>query len=64
MMNKNEIVLFESKDKKVALSVPMDGNTVWLNQAQMTELFKLGGNNDLTSYRCTKRNYRQQALRL
>ena len=41
MMNKNEIVLFESKDKKVALSVPMDGNTVWLNQAQMTELFEV-----------------------
>jgi prophage maintenance system killer protein len=40
-MNKNEIVLFESKDKKVALSVPMDGNTVWLNQAQMTELFEV-----------------------
>ena len=41
MMNKNEIVLFESKDKKVVLSVPMDGNTVWLNQAQMTELFEV-----------------------
>jgi len=40
-MNKNEIVLFESKDKKVVLSVPMDGNTVWLNQAQMTELFEV-----------------------
>ena len=35
----NEIVLFETEDKEVTLSVPMDGDTVWLTQAQMTELF-------------------------
>lgn len=38
-MKNNEIVLFESKDKKVVLSVPMDGDTVWLTQDQMAELF-------------------------
>lgn len=38
-MENNEIVLFESKDKKVVLSVPMDGDTVWLTQDQMAELF-------------------------
>ncbi|SFU92473.1 RhuM family protein [Butyrivibrio sp. INlla21] len=38
-MEKNEIVLFESKDKKIVLSVPMDGDTVWLNQLQMANLF-------------------------
>ena len=38
-MKKNEIVLFETEDKEVTLSVPMDGDTVWLTQAQMTELF-------------------------
>ena len=38
-MEKNEVVLFESKDKKVVLSVPMDGDTVWLNQLQMANLF-------------------------
>ena len=38
-MAKNEIVLFESKDKKVVLSVPMDGDTVWLTQLQMANLF-------------------------
>lgn len=38
-MKKNEIVLFETADKEVTLSVPMDGDTVWLTQAQMTELF-------------------------
>jgi prophage maintenance system killer protein len=38
-MKKNEIVLFETKDKSKLLSVKMDGNTVWLSQAQMAELF-------------------------
>ena len=38
-MANNEIVLFESKDKKVVLSVPMDGDTVWLTQLQMANLF-------------------------
>lgn len=33
-MKKNEIVLFETKDKDVTLSVPMDGDTVWLTQAE------------------------------
>ncbi|WP_027204313.1 RhuM family protein [Butyrivibrio fibrisolvens] len=38
-MKKNEIVLFETKDKSKLLSVQMDGNTVWLSQSQMAELF-------------------------
>ena len=38
MMSK-EMVLFESGDGKVSLPVPMDGNTVWLSQKQMAELF-------------------------
>lgn len=37
----NDIVLFETKDKEVKLSVPIDGDTVWLSQAQMTELFDI-----------------------
>ena len=41
MEQNNEIVLFETKDKEVMLSVPMDGDTVWLSQAQMTELFNV-----------------------
>ena len=41
MEQNNEIVLFETKDKEVTLSVPMDGDTVWLTQAQMTELFNV-----------------------
>lgn len=35
----NEIVLFETEDKQIALSVPISGETVWLTQEQMSELF-------------------------
>ncbi|MDC7279512.1 MULTISPECIES: RhuM family protein [Pseudobutyrivibrio] len=35
----NEIVLFETKDQKVKLSVPLDNGNVWLNRQQMAELF-------------------------
>lgn len=35
----NEIVLFETEDKEIKLSVPVSNETVWLTQAQMTELF-------------------------
>ena len=38
-MISKEMVLFESGDGKVSLPVPMDGNTVWLTQAQMALLF-------------------------
>ena len=38
-MKRSEIIIFETKDKEVTLSVPMDGDTVWLTQAQMAELF-------------------------
>ena len=38
-MSEKEIVLFESEDKSVSLSVPFENETVWLNQSQMIELF-------------------------
>lgn len=38
-MEKNEIVLFESKDRKVSLPVKIDTDTVWLTQAQIAQLF-------------------------
>lgn len=38
-MKTNEIVLFETEDRKVALSVPIEQETVWLNRNQMAELF-------------------------
>ena len=39
IMNENEIILYETKDHEVKLNVNMDGETVWLNRAQMSELF-------------------------
>lgn len=38
--NQNELVLFESKDKGIKLSVPFNNETVWLSQRQMIELFE------------------------
>ncbi len=35
----NEIVLFESEDKEIKLTVPVERETVWLTQEQMSELF-------------------------
>lgn len=39
MSSKNEIVLFETKDKSVVLPVAVENETVWLNRQQMAELF-------------------------
>lgn len=45
-MNKtNEIVLFETHDGNVKLLVPIQEETVWLTQAQMTELFETSKQN-------------------
>lgn len=38
-VKKNEVVLFETEDRQVSLKVPVENDTVWLTQAQMTELF-------------------------
>ena len=35
----NEIVLFETNDREIRLSVPVENETVWLTQEQMSELF-------------------------
>ena len=37
--NKGEIVMYQP-DETIRLEVRMDGETVWLSQAQMAELFK------------------------
>ena len=39
-MVQKELVIFESEDKAVSLSVPFEEDTVWLNQSQMIELFE------------------------
>ena len=38
-MNMDDIVLFESHDKKISLPVHLEKETVWLSQSQMIELF-------------------------
>lgn len=38
-MGKSEIILFETSDKQIKLSVPIEQETVWLNRNQMAELF-------------------------
>ena len=40
-MKKNELVIFETVDNAVKLEVPVNNETVWLTQAQMTELFNV-----------------------
>ena len=36
-----EIMIFETKDNEIKLTVPFENETVWLTQAQMTELFQV-----------------------
>jgi hypothetical protein len=38
-MESNNIVLFETEDREITLSVPIEQETVWLNRNQMAELF-------------------------
>ena len=38
-MTEKELVLFESEDRSVSLSVPYENETVWLNRHQMARLF-------------------------
>ena len=38
-MENNNIVLFESADNLITLSVKLQDKTVWLNRTQMGELF-------------------------
>ena len=39
MSDQNELVLFQTADEKVKLSVPINGETVWLNRNQIADLF-------------------------
>ena len=40
-MAEQELILFESADKSLSLTVPFENETVWLNQIQMTQLFSV-----------------------
>lgn len=45
MNKKNELVIFETADNTIKLDVPVEGETVWLTQAQMTQLFETSKQN-------------------
>lgn len=45
MDKKNELVIFETADNAIKLDVPVEGETVWLTQAQMTQLFETSKQN-------------------
>ena len=40
MHNRGEIVIYQTKDGKTSIDVKLENETVWLNQAQMAELFQ------------------------
>jgi prophage maintenance system killer protein len=39
MKTRNELVIFETEDNAIKLEVPVEGETVWLSQMQMSTLF-------------------------
>lgn len=40
MENKGEIIIYDAGDGRTSVSVRLEGDTVWLTQAQMAELFE------------------------
>jgi len=40
MGNRGKIVIYQTKDGKTSIDVKLENETVWLNQAQMAELFQ------------------------
>ncbi|MGZ0017265.1 RhuM family protein [Yeosuana sp. AK3] len=36
----NKIVIYKTPDEQTAIDVKFDGDTVWLNQSQITDLFQ------------------------
>ncbi len=40
-MKKNELVIFETSDNAIKLEVPVEKETIWLSQAQLTKLFNV-----------------------
>ena len=38
-MDNKEMVIFTTSDQEISISVNVDRDTVWLNRAQMAELF-------------------------
>ncbi|MDO9493973.1 MAG: virulence RhuM family protein [Acetobacterium sp.] len=45
IVNQSEILIYQTDDGQTKIEVTMDGNTVWLSQAQMIELFQSSKSN-------------------
>ena len=43
--NKSEIVIFKTSDDKISVDVRFEGETVWLSQQQMAELYQTSRTN-------------------
>ncbi len=39
-MKKSDFVIYQTEDGLTKINVTLDGDTVWLSQAQMSELFQ------------------------
>ncbi len=61
----NELVLFESQDGAVTVSVQMDRDAVWLNRAQIAELFGRDAKTigSISPMRSRRNNHLSQNLR-
>lgn len=44
-MPQSELLLYQTEDGQTKIEVTMDGDTVWLNQSQMIELFQSSKSN-------------------
>ena len=40
-MNKGEVIIYQSSDGQTELDVRLEGDTVWLSQAQMAQLLQV-----------------------
>ena len=40
IQNKGEILIYQTEDGQTKIEVACDGNTVWLSQSKMAELFQ------------------------
>lgn len=51
MEDKGQILLYQTPDGESRIEVRLEGETVWLNQEQMAELFQRGLSRSFISWR-------------
>ena len=55
--NKSEIVIFKTSDDKISVDVRFEGETVWLSQQQMSELYQTSRTNIVEHIKHSCRNH-------